>query len=86
MGGILDTPSGQPSGEVHAYLFEAKGIQRYIFDSGMLQDIIGAMRPCRDAVTLRKSRLFKDDHSGQETFMIDNGICQPPDETKQQFG
>jgi hypothetical protein len=29
------------SGTSHAYLFEAKGIQRYIFDSGRLADVVG---------------------------------------------
>jgi hypothetical protein len=26
----------------HTYLFEVKGIQRYVFDSGLLRDVVGA--------------------------------------------
>ena len=29
-------------GQVHAYLFEAKGVQRYLFASGRLRDLVGA--------------------------------------------
>ncbi|MFI4996046.1 MAG: hypothetical protein ACHQAQ_09715 [Hyphomicrobiales bacterium] len=34
--------SAPPAESHHAYLFEAKGIQRYIFDSGPLRDLVGA--------------------------------------------
>lgn len=38
----LASSAAGSGGDVWTYLFEAKGIQRYIFDSGPLRDLIGA--------------------------------------------
>ncbi len=35
-------PVGGIMGKVHAYQFEAKGVQRYLFASGRLRDLVGA--------------------------------------------